>query len=262
MTLPLYFLGEILVWQLCWKIWHQPYLSAEWIKLENPHEYFSFSQLSPVPPYKNVIYSCPDVHVVILIVAWWCHMASKFFVTTNKIDGLSLNRCQAIAWASAGILLFRLHSFSGGRCWLVHWDTLWKGRRKDENLDWRNVFPHILVLIHTSWPVPFVLGHSISQVTSLMQLGNHKVNGKYHKPPQWASYQIRTMAGRSCSGNACDVFTPPRVSNPDMHHGTCVTSWADRDRCPLTLKLLQFCLLCLSRKRNTFILTKDMTKPK
>ena len=31
----------------------------------------------------------------------------------------------------------------------------------------------------------------------------------------WASYQIRKIAGCACAGN--------EVSDPDMHHGTCVT---------------------------------------
>ena len=45
----------------------------------------------------------------------------------------------------------------------------------------------------------------------------------------WASYQIRKIAGCACAGNAGNV--PPRrqfqrkplVSDPAMHHGTCVT---------------------------------------
>ena len=30
-------------------------------------------------------------------------------------------------------------------------------------------------------------------------------------------------AGCACAGNAGNVLPPPRVSDPDMHHGTCVT---------------------------------------
>ena len=33
----------------------------------------------------------------------------------------------------------------------------------------------------------------------------------------WASYQMHKIAGCACAGNA------PLVSDPDMHHGTCVT---------------------------------------
>ena len=45
----------------------------------------------------------------------------------------------------------------------------------------------------------------------------------------WASCQIRKIAGCACAGNAGNVFPRGRlqrkllVSNPDMHHGTCVT---------------------------------------
>ena len=45
----------------------------------------------------------------------------------------------------------------------------------------------------------------------------------------WASYQIRKIAGCACAGNAGNVFPrrrfqrKPLVSDPGMHHGTCVT---------------------------------------
>ena len=38
-----------------------------------------------------------------------------------------------------------------------------------------------------------------------------------------ASCQIRKIVGCACAGNAGNVSPPPRVSDPDMHHGTCVT---------------------------------------
>ena len=46
---------------------------------------------------------------------------------------------------------------------------------------------------------------------------------------QWASYQIPKIAGCACAGNAGNVFPRRRfqkkllVSDPGMHHGTCVT---------------------------------------
>ena len=49
------------------------------------------------------------------------------------------------------------------------------------------------------------------------------------KRGQWASYQIRKIAGCACAGNAGNVFPrrlfqrKPLVSDPGMHHGTCVT---------------------------------------
>ena len=49
-----------------------------------------------------------------------------------------------------------------------------------------------------------------------------------HATP-WTSCQIRTIAGCACAGNAGNVSPrhrlqrKPLVSDPDMHHGTCVT---------------------------------------
>ena len=49
------------------------------------------------------------------------------------------------------------------------------------------------------------------------------------KPAPWASYQIRKIAVCACAGNAGNVFPHrrfrrrPLVSDPGMHHGTCVT---------------------------------------
>ena len=46
---------------------------------------------------------------------------------------------------------------------------------------------------------------------------------------QWASYQIRKIAGCACAGNAGNIFPRRRfqskslVNDSDMHHGTCVT---------------------------------------
>ena len=52
---------------------------------------------------------------------------------------------------------------------------------------------------------------------------------KYMWVSAWASYQIRKIAGCACAGNAGNVFPRRRfqrellVSDPGMHHGTCVT---------------------------------------
>ena len=59
---------------------------------------------------------------------------------------------------------------------------------------------------------------------------NNKVNTMATDAlPPWASYQIRKIAGCECAGNAGNVFPrrqiqrKPLVSDPGMHHGTCVT---------------------------------------
>ena len=44
----------------------------------------------------------------------------------------------------------------------------------------------------------------------------------------WTSCQMRKVIGCACAGNVGDVFPPPRVSNPDMHHSTCIGACQDR----------------------------------
>ena len=58
-----------------------------------------------------------------------------------------------------------------------------------------------------------------SPLTRLLVESTFKLGTK--KP--WASYQIRKIAVCACTGNAGYVSPPPRVSDPDMHCGTCVT---------------------------------------
>ena len=56
----------------------------------------------------------------------------------------------------------------------------------------------------------------------------------------WTSYQIRKIVGCACAGNAGNVFPCCRlqrkllVSDPGMHHGTCITHvpWCMWDRLP------------------------------
>ena len=47
-------------------------------------------------------------------------------------------------------------------------------------------------------------------------------NGTVKSPP-WASYQIRNIAVCACAGNAGNISPPPWVSDPGMHHDTCMT---------------------------------------
>ena len=49
------------------------------------------------------------------------------------------------------------------------------------------------------------------------------IENGYRDLSPWASYQIRKIAGCACAGNTGNVSPPPRVSDPEMHHDTCVT---------------------------------------
>ena len=58
---------------------------------------------------------------------------------------------------------------------------------------------------------------------------SQSISKRGHNSQPWASYQIRNIAGCACAGNAGNVSPlrllqrKPLVSDPGMHHGTCVT---------------------------------------
>ena len=47
---------------------------------------------------------------------------------------------------------------------------------------------------------------------------------KVRKHPWAASWQICKIAGCACTGNAGNFSPPPRVSDPDIHHGMCLVN--------------------------------------
>ena len=73
----------------------------------------------------------------------------------------------------------------------------------------------------------FTLTSNWDSRTSYTKWWKHINDSKYFG--QWASYQIRKIAGCACAGNAGNVFPrrrlqrKPLISDPGMHHGTCVT---------------------------------------
>ena len=52
---------------------------------------------------------------------------------------------------------------------------------------------------------------------------NNQSHIRESSPLVWASYQIREVAGAHAPGMLGTFSPPPLVSDPDMHHGTCVT---------------------------------------
>ena len=76
-------------------------------------------------------------------------------------------------------------------------------------------------------PKPMFINNHCSRYLPLIwtsKLLNWNYNGeRMTKLMSWASCQIRKIAGCACAGNAGNVFPPPWVSEPDKHHGTCVT---------------------------------------
>ena len=99
----------------------------------------------------------------------------------------------------------------------LHRDLL---ERKQYNKNVRPVFNH-------SDLVDVMIGLKFSQLIDLV-CHVTEMNGAWWRHDTdalsaWASYQIRKIAGCACAGNPGKVFPPPRVSDPDMHHGTCMT---------------------------------------
>ena len=72
----------------------------------------------------------------------------------------------------------------------------------------------------TGWKGPYLPRRMILATCAISVLRNNT---------QWASCQIRKLAGCACAGNAGNVFPrrrlqrKPLVSDSGMHHGTCVT---------------------------------------
>ena len=82
------------------------------------------------------------------------------------------------------------------------------------------------------WPFNESVNRYIEIVSCNYDLVNRNcdlANYHWHNRLLWASYQIRKIAGCACAGNAGNVFPrrrflrEPLVSDPGMHHGTCVT---------------------------------------
>ena len=61
----------------------------------------------------------------------------------------------------------------------------------------------------------------------LKEFPHYHIKRQFQKTfEQWASYQIRNIAGCECAGNVFPrhrLQRKPLVSDPGMHHGTCVT---------------------------------------
>ena len=76
--------------------------------------------------------------------------------------------------------------------------------------------------------IPWTVGIAFRSVVLRSTPDYHGVSQCVENTLQWASYQIRKIAGCACAGNAGNVFPRRRfqrkllVSDPGMHHGTCV----------------------------------------
>ena len=80
--------------------------------------------------------------------------------------------------------------------------------------------PKILFMVSETLFCSYMLLHSLNKTTE---------NNHWSLISPWASYQIPNIADCACAGNAGNVSPrrrfqrKPLVSDPGMHHGTCVT---------------------------------------
>ena len=102
-------------------------------------------------------------------------------------------------------------------CMSLWWYQLYKVDNRELYENWS-----IVIVFHSN---RFLSG-SVSRRIPLITLAPIKC---VNRRVLWASYQIRKIAGCACAGNAGNVFPrrrfqrKPLVSDPGMHHGTCVT---------------------------------------
>ena len=106
--------------------------------------------------------------------------------------------------------------------WLHHFKKMKKNINQCANKHCQNMW----LTGHLPGTVKFRFRlESASEVKNRNCFGNYQ-NTRY---AQWASYQIRKIAGCACAGNAGNLFPrrwiqrKPRVSDPGLHHCTCVT---------------------------------------
>ena len=100
---------------------------------------------------------------------------------------------------------------------------------------WMSTPVNYVPMVTPNWRRMTIMASQISDNNSLLKLTITKIIKALLCWPlvsgihQWASCQIRKIAGCACAGNAGNVFPTyrlqrkPQVSDPGMHHGTCVT---------------------------------------
>ena len=93
---------------------------------------------------------------------------------------------------------------------------------------YRNGLSRVFHVCYTSLPrVPPVVVRGLKfwavQNFVLFHHRRDRETGCHDDAHTWTSYRIRKIVDCACSGNARNVFLPPRVSDPGMHHGTCMT---------------------------------------
>ena len=115
------------------------------------------------------------------------------------------------------------------RCFFRAWggrtrDSSLSGKTSNRQISWSFEAARLdIIMILSLWHLPGILRALLPRC-----LSNLIAIGKVLTRLSWASYQIRKTAGCACAGNAGNVFPcrwlqrKPLVSDPGMHHDTCV----------------------------------------
>ena len=130
--------------------------------------------------------------------------------------------CNSVLFDSAGvatkIVLYKIASYMWILIWINHQILLSP-----------SFFLRCRIQGGSHFVETYMLSSSHSSSVTSVQLEIDGAGGGSHLCTPWGSYQIRKNAGCACAGNAGNVFAPSRlqmkslVSDPGMHHGTCVT---------------------------------------
>ena len=96
---------------------------------------------------------------------------------------------------------------------MIKWADSFTGYTFYQRRGWSNIWPNVdNVILHSISIWRYAIYYAI------LTWRQWRCNSY-----SWASCQIQKLTGCACVGVPGTFSPPPRVSDPDMHHGTCVT---------------------------------------
>ena len=150
------------------------------------------------------------------------HWKIWFLYNIEILRALSFKSSYTFLKHTPGMSHQKMHKWSirvGSHCWDYSPSTL----------SCIEVYATHLMIEH--WLIKSLGAGSPDELQSRNPKIGHQYNGPWFASPThtnchivlaWASCQIHIIADCACAGNAGNVFPAPRVSDPDMHHGTCM----------------------------------------
>ena len=154
------------------------------------------------------IYLTKSVHGFLVLCL--CYIISFIRISANNLPVF----CNAVPWALRPWYAQSNHNLLA-LCWIYTSFKIIKTR-------------FMLLSYRHEYMVVVFMG-KVSHAISMHSNGSINFIGIELLHTAWASCQMRNIAGCACAGNAGNVFPrrqfqrEPLVSDPGMHHGTCVT---------------------------------------